>query len=110
MEEAFAARFAARRKEMGLTQANLADRTGLTVKTISYYETGKTLPDLALAVKLSVELDCSIDWLAGRDRNPAPPPDVPQWFRPLMGDIDRIKTAADRRTLRSVVRTLARKS
>ncbi len=41
------------RKEKGLTQAQLAERLGVSDKSISRWETGKTMPDLSLYELLS---------------------------------------------------------
>lgn len=37
-----------RRKEMGLTQAQLAEKLGVNDKSVSRWENGKTMPDLSL--------------------------------------------------------------
>lgn len=37
-----------RRKEMGLTQAQLAEKLGVSDKSVSRWENGKTMPDLSL--------------------------------------------------------------
>lgn len=39
---------AARRKEKGLTQSQLAEKLGITDKAVSKWETGKSMPDLSL--------------------------------------------------------------
>ena len=39
---------AARRKDNGLTQSQLAERLGITDKAVSKWETGKSMPDLSL--------------------------------------------------------------
>lgn len=39
---------AARRKDIGLTQSQLAEKFGITDKAISKWETGKSMPDLSL--------------------------------------------------------------
>lgn len=55
-----------RRKNLGLTQAQLAARVGTTEDAISEYERGERRLSLEMAVKLAHELDCHTDWLAGR--------------------------------------------
>lgn len=42
----------ARRKELGLTQSQLAERLGITDKAVSKWETGKSMPDLSLFTDL----------------------------------------------------------
>lgn len=39
---------AARRKDNGLTQSQLAEKLGITDKAVSKWETGKSMPDLSL--------------------------------------------------------------
>ena len=39
---------AARRKDCGLTQSQLAEKLGITDKAISKWETGRSMPDLSL--------------------------------------------------------------
>ena len=52
---------AVRRKELGLTQQDLGDRLGVTNKTISRWETGAYLPDLATIPELCRALDISVN-------------------------------------------------
>lgn len=51
------------RKEKGLTQEQLAERIGVTNKSISRWENGKTMPDISLFEPLCRELDISINEL-----------------------------------------------
>ena len=53
------------RKQKGLTQEELADRLGLTVGSISKWETGSTLPDLNRIMELAQLFDVSLDQLVG---------------------------------------------
>ncbi len=52
---------AARRKELGLTQQDLGDQLGVTNKTISRWETGAYLPDLATIPELCRILGISVN-------------------------------------------------
>ncbi len=49
-----------KRKEKNLTQEQLAQRLGVTNKTISKWETGKCMPDYAVVKDLCTELDITI--------------------------------------------------
>jgi len=63
---------ALRRKGMNLTQADLAERLGVTDRTISNWENGKCMPDYSLLIPLSKELDISVnDLISGEmlDKN-----------------------------------------
>lgn len=57
---------AERRKRQGLTQVQLAERLGVTQKSVSRWETGRNLPDLSLLEPLSKELKVTLaELLAG---------------------------------------------
>ena len=49
------------RKEKGLTQEQLAEKLGVTSKSISRWENGKTMPDLSLMKPLCNELEITIN-------------------------------------------------
>lgn len=52
-----------RRKELGLTQQELADKLFVSDKVISKWETGKSVPDTSILVELSKALEISLDEL-----------------------------------------------
>ena len=57
-----------RRKELGLTQKDLAKKIGVTDKAVSKWETGLGCPDVSILEILSKELNCSIlELLKGRE-------------------------------------------
>ncbi len=57
---------AAVRKRNGLTQADLAERLGVSNKTVSRWETGQTMPDYSQVLNLCQLLNISVyDFLAG---------------------------------------------
>lgn len=54
------------RKKKNLTQAQLAEKLGVTSKTVSRWENGNYMPDISLLKPLSMELDISLnDLLSG---------------------------------------------
>lgn len=56
-----------RREEQNLTQQQLADKLGVTNKAVSKWETGRSMPDVALFELLCRELEISLsELLAGR--------------------------------------------
>ena len=60
------------RKEIGLTQSELAERIGVTNKTVSRWETGKYMPDLATISTLCEELHISVnEFISGEHLNDA---------------------------------------
>jgi len=55
-----------RRKEQGLTQAQLAERLGITDRAVSKWETGRSLPDSSLMLALCEILKITVnDLLSG---------------------------------------------
>lgn len=56
------------RKEKGITQEQLAEKLGVTNKSISRWENGKTMPDISLFESLCDELDISINELLSGKR------------------------------------------
>ena len=60
---------AKKRKEKNLTQAELAEKIGVSNKTISKWETGKCMPDYNVIQKLCGELGISISELMDAEEN-----------------------------------------
>jgi transcriptional regulator with XRE-family HTH domain len=56
-------KIAQRRKELGMTQAVLAEKLQVTNKAVSKWETGEGYPDITLIKKLSSFLEISVDEL-----------------------------------------------
>jgi transcriptional regulator with XRE-family HTH domain len=54
---------AARRKSLGLTQAELAETVGIEQESMSRIETGMITPSLSRLLSLADALDCSIEAL-----------------------------------------------
>jgi putative transcriptional regulator len=52
-----------RRTELGLTQAELAEKVGVTRKTVNTVENGVFTPSATLAIKLAKALDVSVEQL-----------------------------------------------
>lgn len=61
----FRDRLITRRKQMGLSQKQLAERCDISPASLSAYEKGTKTPTLGVAVRLSRALLVSIDWLCG---------------------------------------------
>lgn len=60
------------RKELNMSQAELAEKLGVSQQTISKYERGTREPDNETLVKLAGIFNCSVDYLLGKTdiRNP----------------------------------------
>lgn len=67
----FADRLKLRRRELGYSQQQLAQKVGVSKNTIQNYESG-TLPKGEHAISLSKALNASIDWLF-KGEGPLPP-------------------------------------
>lgn len=65
--EIFRTRLAEVRKSRGLTQAELAEKSGLPPATVSHFETGFRFPTAPTLTKIADALKISIDFLVGRD-------------------------------------------
>ena len=63
MRERLANRLKDRRSELGLTQAELAERVGVTRKTVNTVENGIFTPSTILALKLAESLGLSVEQL-----------------------------------------------
>jgi putative transcriptional regulator len=63
MAERLANRLKDRRTELGLTQAELAEKVGVTRKTVNTVENGVYTPSATLAIKLARELGLSVEQL-----------------------------------------------
>ncbi|MBQ3234983.1 MAG: helix-turn-helix transcriptional regulator [Clostridia bacterium] len=55
------------RVENNLTQKELADKIGVTNKSIWAYETGYAIPPIETLIKLADVFNCSLDYLVGRE-------------------------------------------
>jgi transcriptional regulator with XRE-family HTH domain len=79
----FGKRMRARRKQRGLTQMELARRTGIIQGDISLLERGKKHALWADTLeRIAATLGCSLDYLVGRTADPAPLPPTPPRKRP----------------------------
>ena len=63
MAERIANEIKQRRAELGLTQAELADKVGVTRKTVNTVENGVFTPSATLAIKLAQALNVPVETL-----------------------------------------------
>jgi transcriptional regulator with XRE-family HTH domain len=63
-----------KRKEANLLQANLAEKTGVSTKTIGRWETGERVPDADQIKKLASVLGTTASYLLGETEDAAPAP------------------------------------
>lgn len=79
--ELFSGRLRAARKLRGLTQAKLAEKTGIMRNTITYFEKGTRKPSFDNLNHLIQALDVTADYLMGRTNNPSMSTDADQIYR-----------------------------
>lgn len=70
METTFAARLKAVRESRGLSQSDLAEKTGLQPSAVSHFETGGRSPSFENLRRLADALSVTTDYLVGRDASP----------------------------------------
>mgnify|MGYP004633121397 FL=1 len=58
------------RKDNHLTQAEFAEKYGITYQAVSNWEHGKNLPDIALLKQIADDFNVSIDELLGNEKKP----------------------------------------
>ena len=59
-----------KRKELNLTQAQLAEKLGVSNKTVSKWENGKCMPDYGIIQPLCAELGISVSELMDGEKQP----------------------------------------
>jgi y4mF family transcriptional regulator len=60
-----------RRTDLGLSQAELARRAGVSRKWISEFEAGKPTAEFGLAIRVLDELGIALDLISGEDADPS---------------------------------------
>lgn len=101
----FASCLRAAREAKGLSQAELAERTGLQPSAVSHFETGRRAPSFDNLRLLADALGIATDYLLGREKVHAPAgPAASQMFR----DFSKL-SAADQERITEYARMLARK-
>lgn len=58
------------RLKKGLSQKDMAERLGITIRAYQYYEQGKRFPDFQGLLTIADVLESSIDYLVGRTDEP----------------------------------------
>ena len=70
-----------KRKELGITQNELAEKLFVTEKAISRWETGRGTPDISLLLPLSKELNIDVSELLNGEENKKNKNDVEQLIK-----------------------------
>ncbi len=70
MENRIAGMIIAKRKALGFTQQNIADKLGVSFQAVSKWEKGLTYPDVELLPALAHELGTTVDALLGYPADP----------------------------------------
>ena len=58
------------RREKKLSQTELANQVGLSLRAYQYYERGERQQTASVLISLADYLNCSVDYLLGRTDNP----------------------------------------
>ena len=93
------------REHRGLSQRQLAGRTGLQASAVSHFETGARKPSFENLKKLADALDVTIDYLLGRTNELAGVATADRLHR----HIDAL-TADDQELAKEILETLAKRS
>ncbi len=64
------------RKEKGLTQAAMAEKLGISNRTISKWENGDGMPDISILSDVASILGITVDELLKGEKNPETPPEI----------------------------------
>ena len=59
------------RARLGLTQRELANRLGVSVRVVQDWEAGRSKPDVKSVLQMSELFDCTTDYLLGRSEERA---------------------------------------
>ncbi len=101
-----------RRKELGMTQKDLAKKIGRHFSIINKIETGETSVTLEYAVTFAKVLNCSLDYLVGgdykRDKSDDPFAPLPLMQRRVMHELNQLSWK-DQREVLNFVRYMAYK-
>lgn len=79
-----------KRKALNLTQADMAEKFGLTRQTYQNYENGKTEPTLDLAGKFAVFFNCSIADLFDLPETKVPLSESEKTLLSLFADLNEV--------------------
>ena len=101
-----------RRKELGMTQKQLAEKIGRHFSIINKIETGETSITLEYAVTFARALDCSLDYLIGENYRPTKQDDpfapLPLMQKRIMHELNQLSWK-DQREVLNYVRYMAYK-
>lgn len=104
--EDFGGRLRAARERKGLSQSDLASRSGLQPSAVSHFETGRRSPSFENLRALADALGVSADYLVGRQEDVgAAGPVAEQMFRHLSK-----MSESDQKTLADMARILAERN
>lgn len=102
--EIFRRRLLEAREKSGLTQAQLAERAGMTAAAVSHFETGSRRPSFENLLRLAEALRVSTDYLLGRPVEMGGGAELEALFRDLSqaseGDQDFIRDYLKMKTRR----------
>ena len=81
------------REDRDMRQSDLAEATGIDQRTISNYETGKTLPDAYALIRFANFFDVSIDYLLCRSNHDFSSKEkIVRYIDRISDELDELKT------------------
>ena len=96
MKMKFAERLKKLRKDLGISQRELARKAGISSAMISLYEAGKKSPTIDVLMKLAVVLEVSADYLLGLTDDPSPRSgELPEYIQKKLEECERYKSAVE---------------
>lgn len=103
-------RVAQRRRELHLTQEELAERAQVNVKTVQGVEQGRTEPELRTMRRVASALDTTLDGLVNlaKAQRPNPAPPVDATIRAIEADLRHCSPRVLKHVA-AIVRALARR-
>lgn len=87
MEGLVGARIKNRRKELGMTQKQLADKVGVTFQAVSKWENGASFPDIELITSIAEALDMRVDEIISGNSEIKSSQDKNVKYRPFYGKV-----------------------
>jgi transcriptional regulator with XRE-family HTH domain len=104
-ENIFSQRLRELRLSKGLTLTQLAKNLSLHKTSVFRFEDGSVKPAFDTLLALAVELDCTVDYLMGREG--AKGPGAPRWVVEMLPDMARLDSKG-REAVKGLVKALKR--
>lgn len=98
-----------KRTELGLTQRQVKEKTGISSGNLSEIENGSKLPSSPTLISLSNLLDCSIDWILKGETSTSSPQQFSNGSEQALIEGFRLLSPEDREDIMSLLNTKLRR-